>query len=280
MVWLNWVLVTALALHAQAQQRNPPGVNPTHYQQHPPGGGHPPPPQGQPQGQPQQFQGQPQQQFQGQPQQQFQGQPQQQFQGQPQQQFKGQPPPQQFQGQPQQQFQPQGQPQQQQFQAQPQQVPQQQVRQPPPPPQQQGQPQQQQQQPRQQHNHNHNHGGQPKVLHKDLKHEAEHMQEHMDIPMDTSKMTEQELQFHYFKMHDSDGNDKLDGCELVKSLIHWHDAANHDPKAGPLPDAKIFKDTELINMIDPILEADDRNKDGFIDYPEFIAAQQAQTASE
>merc|ERR1719378_639324 len=65
------------------QQRNPPGVNPQHYQQQQ--GqfqGHPPPPQQQ------QFQGQPpQQQFQGQPQ----GQPQQQFQGQPQQQFQGQP---------------------------------------------------------------------------------------------------------------------------------------------------------------------------------------------
>lgn len=35
-------------------------------------------------------------------------------------------------------------------------------------------------------------------------------------------MSEQELQFHYFKMHDSDNNNKLDGCELIKSLIHWH----------------------------------------------------------
>lgn len=35
-------------------------------------------------------------------------------------------------------------------------------------------------------------------------------------------MTEQELQFHYFKMHDADNNNKLDGCELIKSLIHWH----------------------------------------------------------
>lgn len=40
--------------------------------------------------------------------------------------------------------------------------------------------------------------------------------------MDTSKMSEQELQFHYFKMHDADNNNKLDGCELIKSLIHWH----------------------------------------------------------
>ncbi len=44
----------------------------------------------------------------------------------------------------------------------------------------------------------------------------------MEVPIDTSNMSEQELQFHYFKMHDADGNNKLDGCELVKSLIHWH----------------------------------------------------------
>jgi len=49
-----------------------------------------------------------------------------------------------------------------------------------------------------------------------------HIQEHMDVPIDTSQMSEQELQFHYFKMHDADNNNKLDGCELVKSLIHWH----------------------------------------------------------
>lgn len=35
-------------------------------------------------------------------------------------------------------------------------------------------------------------------------------------------MSEPELQFHYFKMHDADNNNKLDGCELIKSLIHWH----------------------------------------------------------
>lgn len=44
----------------------------------------------------------------------------------------------------------------------------------------------------------------------------------MEVPMDTSKMSDQELQFHYFKMHDADNNNKLDGCELIKSLIHWH----------------------------------------------------------
>lgn len=42
-----------------------------------------------------------------------------------------------------------------------------------------------------------------------------------------------------------------------------------------MPDPKIFTDAELVAMIDPILEQDDKNKDGFIDYPEFIQAQQA-----
>jgi Ca2+-binding EF-hand superfamily protein len=105
------------------------------------------------------------------------------------------------------------------------------------------------------------------------------MQEHMDVPIDTSNMSEQELQFHYFKMHDADGNNKLDGCELVKSLIHWHDHSNHDKDSGqPLPEEKIFKDDELVNMIDPILATDDKNHDGFIDYPEFVMAQQAAQA--
>jgi len=116
------------------------------------------------------------------------------------------------------------------------------------------------------------------VIKKDVKSEAEHMKEHQQH-IDTSNMSEQELQFHYFKMHDSDGNNKLDGLELVKSLIHWHDSANHDPKSGqPVPEPKIFKDEELRSMIDPILESDDKNKDGFIDYPEFIAAQQKAAA--
>merc|ERR1719266_2722273 len=184
-----------------------------------------------------------------------------------QQQFRGQPPPQhqQFQGQPP----PQGQ----QFQGQ---VPQQQFQQPPPQQQQfQGQPPPQQQQPPQQQPHQH----QKKVLHKDVTKEKEHMAEHMDVPIDTSNMSEQELQFHYFKMHDADGNNKLDGCELVKSLIHWHDHSNHDKEGDqPLPEEKIFKDDELVNMIDPILATDDKNHDGFIDYPEFVMAQQAATA--
>ena len=57
------------------------------------------------------------------------------------------------------------------------------------------------------------------------------------------------------------------------------DHSNHDKNSDqPLPEEKIFKDDELVGMIDPILATDDKNQDGFIDYPEFVLAQQAAQA--
>lgn len=47
----------------------------------------------------------------------------------------------------------------------------------------------------------------------------------------------------------------------------------------PEPEEKIFKEQELEALIDPILAMDDTNKDGFIDYPEFIQAQQKASAT-
>jgi len=36
-------------------------------------------------------------------------------------------------------------------------------------------------------------------------------------------MTDRELQFHYFTMHDFDKNNMLDGLEIIKALTHSHD---------------------------------------------------------
>ena len=67
-------------------------------------------------------------------------------------------------------------------------------------------------------------------------------------------------------------------------LLKWlskTDQANHDSNSGqPLPEEKIFKDDELVSMIDPILATDDKNNDGYIDYSEFVIAQQAAQASQ
>ncbi|XP_061727203.1 regulator of nonsense transcripts 1 isoform X3 [Cydia pomonella] len=153
---------------------------------------------------------------------------------------------------------PQQQYQQQQYQPPP---PQQQQYQQPPPPQQQYQQNPQQGQIKVQHDHH----GEPQLLNAaNIQHEREHIQEHMDVPIDTSKMSEQELQFHYFKMHDADNNNKLDGCELIKSLIHWHDG--HEEKVTHMDD------TELSLLIDMMMMNIDKNLDGFIDYPEYKKA--------
>ncbi|XP_051162781.1 G-box-binding factor isoform X2 [Leptopilina boulardi] len=140
-------------------------------------------------------------------------------------------------------------------------------------------PQHHQQQQQQPHGHGHAHHGERQQLLNaaNIAQEKDHIKEHMEVPLDTSKMTEQELQFHYFKMHDADNNNKLDGCELIKSLIHWHEHGGKDPNM-PEEGAKIFSDDELVQLIEPILQSDDRNQDGFIDYPEFIRAQEKNAA--
>ena len=60
-------------------------------------------------------------------------------------------------------------------------------------------------------------------------------------------------------------------------LCIFVEQGNKDPNT-PDPGEKIFKEEELEALIDPILGMDDVNKDGFIDYPEFIQAQQKAAA--
>ncbi|XP_076258053.1 uncharacterized protein LOC143195079 isoform X2 [Rhynchophorus ferrugineus] len=180
------------------------------------------------------------------PQQQYQQVPQQQYQQVPQQQYQQVPQQQQFQQVPQQQFQ---------------QMPVQQV------PVQQAPVQQQQQVPQAQAPHHHAPHGQQHLLNvQNLEHEKEHLAEHLHVQVDTSKMSEQELQFHYFKMHDSDNNNKLDGCELIKSLIHWHveEKKDKEEKIG-----EIYSDDHLQSLVDNLLKMADKNYDGFVDWMEF-----------
>ncbi|XP_046976166.1 multiple coagulation factor deficiency protein 2 homolog isoform X2 [Vanessa cardui] len=138
-----------------------------------------------------------------------------------------------------------------------------------PPPQQQYQPPPQQQYQQQvpvqqmpvQNSHGHGHGD-PQLLNAaNIAQEREHIQEHMEVPIDTSKMTEQELQFHYFKMHDADNNNKLDGCELIKSLIHWHDQVDANRTA--------YTDGQIEAVLEKALTHADLNNDGYIDYLEY-----------
>ncbi|ALC46710.1 CG17271 [Drosophila busckii] len=121
----------------------------------------------------------------------------------------------------------------------------------------------------------HHHGQPQQVLNTgNIQQERAHIQEHMQVPIDTSKMSEAELQFHYFKMHDSDNNNKLDGCELIKSLIHWHaDEKAPDSTEKHEDDHKkggfVYTDSALEETIDYVLKSMDMNNDGFVDYAEY-----------
>ena len=44
-----------------------------------------------------------------------------------------------------------------------------------------------------------------------------------------AEMTEEELQFHYFKLHDYDNNNQLDGIEIGNAMTHYHKGNSFRP---------------------------------------------------
>ncbi|KAK2567439.1 Multiple coagulation factor deficiency protein 2-like protein [Acropora cervicornis] len=114
--------------------------------------------------------------------------------------------------------------------------------------------------------------GQKNPLHDSkLTHDKEHIKEHLkdEVDIKDEQMSDEDLQFHYFKLHDYDNNNKLDGIELMNAMTHYH---NEEGAEGKTPQ---YSENEMGNMIDQILEEDDLNKDGYIDYPEFVASQKS-----
>ena len=59
-------------------------------------------------------------------------------------------------------------------------------------------------------------------------HIREHMKEYMP-DVDELKLDDREaMEFHYFKLHDYDNNNKLDGLELAAAMTHYHHADEGD----------------------------------------------------
>lgn len=51
---------------------------------------------------------------------------------------------------------------------------------------------------------------------------SRHIKEHLDdiVQKKEEEMTDEELQFHYFKLHDYNDDNRLDGCEIFKAMSH------------------------------------------------------------
>ncbi|XP_071337360.1 multiple coagulation factor deficiency protein 2 isoform X2 [Trachinotus anak] len=101
-------------------------------------------------------------------------------------------------------------------------------------------------------------------LDKNMVQDKDHIMEHLEGVIDKPEtdMTPQELQLHYFKMHDYDGNNLLDGLELATAITHVHREERGE-------NSQPMREEELINLIDDVLRDDDKNNDGYIDYAEF-----------
>jgi len=122
-------------------------------------------------------------------------------------------------------------------------------------------------------------------IHLDLDKEREHIKAQVKNDyIDTEKMDDNSLLMQYFRKHDTDNNLKLDGLELLKAIAGMDDDHHHDDEeeeGGGSQEAaeddnapkSTFKVDEIIPIVDSILEQDDKNKDGYINWPEFISRQ-------
>ncbi|XP_078086655.1 multiple coagulation factor deficiency protein 2 homolog isoform X2 [Mustelus asterias] len=99
--------------------------------------------------------------------------------------------------------------------------------------------------------------------------EACHLEEELKPhlgELDLDKMSEQELEFYYFTLHDFDKNMQLDGLEIMTAL------------EDSLEDTLAFFTTEdtmklLIEMTDEVLEKDDVDRNGYLSYYEYMHSQ-------
>ena len=54
------------------------------------------------------------------------------------------------------------------------------------------------------------------------------MKDYMDDAEELKLDDTEAMEFHYFKLHDYDGNNKLDGLELGAAMTHYHDDGEDD----------------------------------------------------
>ncbi|XP_070180765.1 multiple coagulation factor deficiency protein 2 homolog [Littorina saxatilis] len=112
-----------------------------------------------------------------------------------------------------------------------------------------------------------------------------HMREHLkeEIGNVNKEMSPEEMEFHYFRLHDSDNDTRLDGLEILKALSHMippgMEIMPHEVQGKTPPEIEQLKKertkqmlTSLVMIIDKVLETDDVDKDGYLTYPEYIVA--------
>ena len=94
------------------------------------------------------------------------------------------------------------------------------------------------------------------------RHIKEHLKEGAEINLD--EMSDEELHFYYFILHDYDQNKKLDGLEILYAINDHPNGTDEYPA--------YHTEEEGAEMVDKVLRRMDQNSDGYIDYPEYTKA--------
>lgn len=81
------------------------------------------------------------------------------------------------------------------------------------------------------------------------------------VNINDEKLDDDNMVMHYFKLHDTDNNGKLDGLEIFKAMSDY--TKHNDEK---------FDEPKFAEWIDRALADDDKNGDGYIDYAEYMTA--------
>ncbi|CAF1047366.1 unnamed protein product [Adineta steineri] len=124
-------------------------------------------------------------------------------------------------------------------------------------------------------------GNQPHVNRKmeDYVHDMDHIKHDLEGQINKPKeqMTPEEQNFYYFKLHDTNNDNRLDGLEVVAAFDHVHEEEtnnNNNATQGQQPPTphQRMADEELIRLVDDILKEEDRDRDGYISYEEFKQA--------
>ena len=81
-------------------------------------------------------------------------------------------------------------------------------------------------------------------------------------------MSPEEQNFYYFKLHDLNNDNYLDGLEVIGSFDHTHEEENGQNNTQ----TERMADADLTKLVDEILNEEDLNHDGFISYEEYQMA--------
>ncbi|KAJ8669843.1 hypothetical protein QAD02_001102 [Eretmocerus hayati] len=111
----------------------------------------------------------------------------------------------------------------------------------------------------------------------ELLHDVSHLKEDLGsigADLDISNMSAEELEFHYFNLHDFNNDTKLDGLELLHALqhaIHEHEEEMSAENALYSGDGTDDHFSSIVEIIDRVLLEDDIDGDGFLSYSEFVS---------